>query len=147
VIGVFSGGKPTGYEDCDGLGGGVGEFVGFAGVDEEGVAGVEGVRGAVNGEKGVAFQGDEEFGHVGVGVGGAGDAGWEDGAGDLGEGGKFAFAEPDLLLGQWIVADGFEGKGLEGAMEHGRGAQEIGEALCADGGGLIAEGGCASRWR
>jgi hypothetical protein len=39
--------------------------------------------------------------------------------------------EPDLLLGEGIVADGFEGEGLERAVEHGRGAQEIGDRIGA----------------
>jgi hypothetical protein len=86
--------------------------VGFAGFDEEGVAGVEGVGDGVNGELGVAFEGDEEFGHVGVGMGGASFAGGEGGAGDLREGWEVAFAEPDLLLGLRVVADGFEGEGV-----------------------------------
>ena len=106
------GGEPTGDEDGYGAGGRVGEFVGFAGFDEEGVAGVEGVGFAVEGEQGGAFEGDEEFGHVGVDVGGAGFAGREGGAGDLCEGWEVAFAEPDLLLRQWVVADGFVGEGV-----------------------------------
>jgi hypothetical protein len=86
--------------------------VGFAGFDEEGVAGVEGVGFAIESELGGAFEGDEEFGHVGVGMGGAGFTGREGGAGDLREGWEVAFAEPDLLLGQRIVADGFVGEGV-----------------------------------
>ncbi len=112
------GGEPTGYEEGDGAGGGVGEFVGFAGFDEKGVAGVEGAGDGVNGELGSAFEGDEEFGHVGVDVGGAGFAGREGGAGDLRKGWEVAFAEPDLLLDQRVVADGFEGEGVYGAVEH-----------------------------
>jgi hypothetical protein len=106
------GGEPTGDEDGYGAGGRVGEFVGFAGFDEEGVAKVERVGFAVECEEGGAFEGDEEFGHVGVDVGGAGFTGREGGAGDLCEGWEVAFAEPDLLLRQGLVAYGFVGEGV-----------------------------------
>jgi hypothetical protein len=55
---------------------------------------------------------------VGVGVGGEDFARGDDDAGDLGEGRKFALAEPDAFLGRWIVADRFFRRAVDGTKFH-----------------------------
>ena len=73
------------------------------------------VRDSVNNHAGGAFEDDEQLVHVGMRVGDEDFARGDDDAGNLGEGRKFAFAEPDALLRCRIVTDWLFGSAVDAA--------------------------------
>lgn len=77
----------------------------FSGGEGDGIAGFQIVRMAVDGHACSAFKDNEQFMHVGMGVGGEDFARRDHDARDLGERRQVAFAEPDLFLRGRIVTN------------------------------------------
>ena len=92
--------------------------MGFARSESNGIAFGQMVRNSVDNHTGSSLEDDEQLVHVGMGVGGEDFARRDNDACSLGEGRKFAFAEPDALLRCRIVTDQFLRRAVDAAEFH-----------------------------